>query len=171
VVVEGGTTTFDEFVREHQQALVRCAVLLSGSRALAEDIVQEVLVRIYPRWDALQVVGSPHAYVRRAITNEYLSWRRRWSTRHIHVVDSEWLEQEAVDPWQDEHDDRLWGSLQRLPRQQRAAVVLRYYEGMSDAEISEALGCREGTVRAHVSRGLAALRSTITSLERSRRDA
>jgi RNA polymerase sigma-70 factor (sigma-E family) len=170
VVVESGST-FDEFVREHQQALVRCAALLAGSRAQAEDIVQDVLVRVYPRWDALLVGGSPYAYVRRAITNEYLSWRRRWSTRHIHVVDSERLEQAAVDPWQDEHDDRLWACLQRLPRQQRAAVVLRYYEGLTDAEIGDVLGCREGTVRAHVSRGLAALRSAITSLERSRRDA
>lgn len=155
--------SFDDFVRDNQQALVRYAALLSQSRAHAEDLVQEVLVRVYPRWDALtRAEGSLYAYVRRAVTNEYLSWRRRWSTRHIHLAETSVLEQRTVDPWQT-GDDELWECLRRLPRQQRAAVVLRFYEGLTDAEISEVMGCREGTVRGHVSRGVATLRSAIAT--------
>lgn len=160
-------TSFDEFVREHQHALMRYAVLLSGTHTDAEDLVQEVLARIYPRWERLLATeGSLYAYVRRAVTNEYLSWRRRWSTRHIRVTDGDLLDSQLVDPWQDAHDERLWQLLQRLPRQQRAAVVLRYYEDLTDAEIGAILGCREASVRGHVSRGLSALRSAIELPER-----
>ncbi|MCW2523745.1 MAG: hypothetical protein JWO63_2080, partial [Frankiales bacterium] len=112
----------------------------------------------YPRWDRL---ADPLPYVRRSVTNEHLSWRRRWSTRHIHPVERQVLEQHTEDPWADDSDLVLWARLQELPGQQRAAVVLRYYEGLTDAEIATALSCREGTVRAHVSRGLANLRAAI----------
>jgi RNA polymerase sigma-70 factor (sigma-E family) len=158
IVVE--TTSFDDFVCAHRDALVRYAALLCRSAAHAEDLVQEVLVRIYPRWRELASDGSCYAYVRKAITNEYLSWRRRWSTRHIEHVEPERLDLRLVDPW-DDGDDTLWESLCLLPRQQRAAVVLRYYEGLTDSEIAEAMGCREATVRGHVSRGLAKLRASM----------
>ena len=163
----GDTASFDQFVHEHQQALIRYAVLLSGSRADAEDLVQEVLVRIYQRWGELAAsTGSLYAYVRRAVTNEHLSWRRRWSTRHIRSVGTDLPEGEHLDR-RDERDERLWRLLAQLPRQQRAAVVLRYYEDLTDAEIAEVLGCRLPTVRSHVSRGLAALRSAIGMPERA----
>jgi RNA polymerase sigma-70 factor (sigma-E family) len=149
---------FDAFVREHQQSLVRYAALLAGSAAQGEDLVQEVLTRLYPRWHQL---ADPLPYVRRSVTNEHLSWRRRWSTRHIHAVERQVLEQHVFDPWDDGPDPELWSRLQRLPGQQRAAVVLRYYEGLTDAEIATVLSCREGTVRAHVSRGLAGLRAAM----------
>jgi RNA polymerase sigma-70 factor (sigma-E family) len=167
--VRVGAASFDDFVRDHQEALVRYAALLCQSRALAEDLVQEVLVRVYLRWEALTSAdGSLYAYARRGVTNEYLSWRRRWSTRHIHLAEAGQLEQEPVDPWQT-GDDQLWECLGRLPKQQRAAVVLRFYEGLTDAEIGEAMGCREGTVRGHVSRGLANLRSAIATPTGARR--
>ena len=70
------------------------------------------------------------------MTNEFLSWRRRWSTRFIHVVPDEFLTQQTEDPWDDGPDPELWARLQALPRQQRAAVVLRYYEGFDDSEIA-----------------------------------
>ncbi|MFC0541066.1 SigE family RNA polymerase sigma factor [Kutzneria chonburiensis] len=151
--------SFDEFVHEHQQALVRYATLLCGGQGDAEDLVQEVLIRVYPRWDALE--GSRYAYVRRAVTNEFLSWRRRWSTRHIFTTAE--VPEERVEFGWDEPDQRLARELRKLPRQQRAAVVLRYYEDLTDPEIAALLGCREGTVRAHISRGLAALRSVLGS--------
>lgn len=155
----GATTSFDDFVRDNQVALVRYATLLSGSRASGEDLVQDVLVRIYPRWDGLvRSPGSVGAYVRRAITNEHVSWRRRWSTRHIHLVSAGEFPDLPTDPL-DERDEQLWARLLELPGQQRAAVVLRYYEGLADAEIAVVLDCRQTTVRAHISRGLAALRS------------
>jgi RNA polymerase sigma-70 factor (sigma-E family) len=154
--------SFDEFVHTHQQALVRYATLLSGGQGDAEDLVQEVLIRVYPRWETLD--GSRYAYVRRAVTNEFLSWRRRWSTRHIRPTAE--IPETPVEPGWAEPDERLARELRKLPRQQRAAVVLRYYEDLTDAEIAELLGCREATVRAHVSRGLAALRSVLGASER-----
>ena len=156
--------SFDEFVHSHQQALVRYATLLSGGQGDAEDLVQEVLIRVYPRWETLD--GSRYAYVRRAVTNEFLSWRRRWSTRHIQPT--AFVPEGRVELDWDEPDDRLGQLLAKLPRQQRAAVVLRYYEDLTDAEIASLLGCREATVRAHVSRGLAALRSVLGTSERVR---
>ncbi|HEY0499405.1 MAG TPA: SigE family RNA polymerase sigma factor [Kutzneria sp.] len=151
--------SFDEFVHEHQQALVRYATLLCGGQGDAEDLVQEVLIRVYPRWEAL--AGSRYAYVRRAVTNEFLSWRRRWSTRHIFTTAE--VPDGRVELGWHEPDQRLARELRKLPRQQRAAVVLRYYEDLTDTEIAALLGCREGTVRAHISRGLAALRSVLGS--------
>lgn len=150
--------SFDAYVAAHQLALVRYATLLSGSQVQAEDLVQEVLVRLYPRWDTL---ADPHPYVRRSVTNEFLSWRRRWSTRHIHAVPDAVLDQVTYEHRDDRPDPELWARLIRLPRQQRAAVVLRYWEALDDTEIGEILGCAPGTVRAHVSRGLATLRSAL----------
>ncbi|MCU1658427.1 MAG: hypothetical protein JWO57_3083 [Pseudonocardiales bacterium] len=153
---------FDDFVRDHQVALVRYATLLCGSRHQGEDLVQEVLVRLYPRWTQLSLKnGNLGAYVRRSVTNEFLSWRRRWHTRHIHLSSDDTYADVPDDPWADGPDEQLWQLLLRLPGQQRAAVVLRYYEGLEDAEIAEVLGCRQPTVRAHVSRGLAALRKSL----------
>ena len=156
--------SFDQFVRDHQQSLVRYAALLAGSAAHGEDLVQEVLIRLYPRWGQLD---DPLPYVRRSITNEFLSWRRRWSTRHIHAVPDEVLHLATVEPFREWHgpDPQLWAALHQLPRQQRAAVVLRYYEDLSDDEIGAVLGCKAASVRSHISRGLAALRSRATDEE------
>lgn len=155
---DGDAASFDAYVRDQQAGLVRFAALLCGSPAHGEDLVQEVLIRLYPRWGQLQ---DPHPYVRRSIVNEYLSWRRRWSTRTIQLADPHGLDQ-PFEPVDDRPDEELWARLQRLPRQQRAAVVLRYFEGLPDAEIAEVLSCRAATVRAHISRGLATLRSDLT---------
>jgi RNA polymerase sigma-70 factor (sigma-E family) len=161
-LVDGDAASFDQYVSEHQVGLVRYATLLAGSRALGEDLVQDVLIRLYPRWGKL---ADPHPYVRRCVTNEFLSWRRRWSTRFIHVVPDEVLAQQVEDPWDDGPDPELWARLQALPRQQRAAVVLRYYEGFDDSEIATVLNCKEGTVRGHISRGLATLRAALATAE------
>lgn len=150
-------TTYDDYVRARLPALVRYASLLCGDVRQAEDLVQDVLVWMWPRWDeVVPRLDSVDAYVRRAITNRYLSWRRRWHTRHVVSVQTEQLELAAdVD---EVPDDELWQDLQKLPHKQRAALVLRFYEGLDDAEIAEVLGCRQATVRSHVHRGLAALR-------------
>ena len=161
-LIDGAAPSFDDYVAAQRTALVRYATFLCGSPALAEDLVQDVLVKLYPRWPALD---DPHPYVRRSITNEFLSWRRRWATRHVHAVPDATLageaDRRAHAAWDDAPgpDPELWTQLGRLPRQQRAAVVLRYWEGLTDVEIGEVLDCRPGTVRAHVSRGLAALRA------------
>ena len=160
---------FDDFVREHRVSFVRYALLLSGSRAQAEDIVQDVLTRVYLRWGTVCAeTGSRVAYVRRAITNEHVSWRRRWSTRHIRTGHDDVLAQATVDPWADARDDELWAQLLALPPQQRAAIVLRHYEGLSDAEIASEMQCGVSTVRSNISRGLASLRATRTGTEEER---
>jgi RNA polymerase sigma-70 factor (sigma-E family) len=157
--VNDADQSFDDFVRHEQAGLVRYATLLAGSRAQGEDLVQEVLIRVYPRWSQLtDSPGHALAYVRRAVTNEHVSWRRRWATRHIGFLAPHDLPDQPA-PTAPDPDEQLWEILRGLPRQQRAAVVLRYYESLSDAEIADVLNCRVGTVRAHISRGLATLRA------------
>lgn len=149
---------FDRYVRAERGALLRYAGLLCGSQAQAEDMVQEVLARVYLRWDTLDPNAGRKSYLRRSLTNEFLSWRRRLSTRMVTYVDTNDLHDVADEPAARGRDDQLWSCLAQLPDRQRAAVVLRYHEGLSDAEIADTLGCRTSTVRAHISRALAALR-------------
>lgn len=168
---DGVAASFDTYVAEHQAALVRYATLLSGSVAVAEDIVQEVLIRLYPRWSTLT---EPHSYVRRSITNQFVSWTRRWATRHVHVVGDSALvgaaERSSFASWTQDpgSDPELWAALSDLPARQRAAVVLRYWEGLADDEIAEMLGCRPASVRSNVSRGLARLRTVLARREAGR---
>jgi RNA polymerase sigma-70 factor (sigma-E family) len=152
--------SFDNFAREHLHGLVRFAALLSGSATLGEDLVQEVLARIFVRWDELDArTSSMLAYVRRAIVNEHVSWRRRWSTRHIYLASDGVLPDIATPAPADAHDEQLWRAVLSLPSQQRAAVVLRFYEDLDDDEIAAVLSCRRSTVRANISRGVAKLRA------------
>jgi RNA polymerase sigma-70 factor (sigma-E family) len=149
--------TFDEWARARLPALVRFAVVLTGDRGLAEDVVQEVLIRAYERWRRITALDQPEAYVRRMIVNEYLSWRRRWGrvTPTADVAAAETVSDHAGA--HAERDAIRW-ELARLPRRQRAVLVLRYYEQLTDSEIAEVLGCPTGTVRSHASRALSALR-------------
>jgi len=148
--------TFEDWARARLPALVRFAVALTGDRGLAEDVVQEVLIRAYSRWRHISEM-QPEAYLRRMVTNEYLSWRRRWSriTPHAEVPDAPARTDHAV-----EHAERdaVYAELARLPRRQRVVLVLRYYEHLTDAEIADVLGCPQGTVRSLASRALRALR-------------
>ncbi len=150
---------FEEFVVERLDGLLRYATVLTNDPHLAQDIVQDVLLRAQQRWDG---IAAPPAYVRRMVTNEYLSWRRRAVRRMVpsshDVLDA--LGQPAADPSTayDERDAML-GLLATLPRKQRAAIVLRYYENYSDAEIAAVLRCGTSTVRSQISRALTTLRA------------
>lgn len=155
---------FEEFATARLPALLRYAMLLSGDREEARDIVQEVLARALVRWARIARVAEPYGYVRRMVTNEFLSLRRR---RRVWTVP---LGPETVDgprapraPEAASDGDDLWLPLTRLPRQQRAVLVLRYYEGLADTEIADLLGCRTGTVRSNASRALATLRVGLTA--------
>lgn len=152
--------TFEEFVGDRLDALLRYATALCCDPYLAQDVVQEVLLRAQVRWGRIGGVAQPQAYVKKMVTNEYLSWRRRRASRDV-AMSMAALEQVGAmtDPMSryDERDAMLAGIAQ-LPRKQRAAVVLRYYEGCSDEEIAALLGCAAGTVRSHISRAIAALR-------------
>jgi RNA polymerase sigma-70 factor (sigma-E family) len=147
-----------EFVRVRLPALLRYAAVVTGERALAEDVVQEVLARAHSRWSHISRIEHPEAYLKKMIVNEYLSWRRRWS--RVQPVESVPMPLPDVADHASQHADRegLRAELARLPRHQRAVLVLRYYEDLSDAQIAEILGCSQGTVRGHASRALAKLR-------------
>lgn len=149
--------TFEEFVRLHLPRLSRFAGVLCGDRWLAEDVLQEVLARAQSRWGSLTDLDQPEAYVRRMIVNEFLSWRRRFR-RQVLIAEFPDQADDADSVGQHADRDALVTQLAKLPRKQRTVIVLRYYGGLSDAEIARDLGCSPGTVRSHASRALSALR-------------
>jgi RNA polymerase sigma-70 factor (sigma-E family) len=159
-----GGVTFAEFAAARLPALLRYAVVLTGDRELAQDVVQDVLVRAQLNWRKIDRAGSPDAYVRRMVLNEYLSWRRRWAVRNIRTTDVEVNTIiDARSSTRDHSDavvdaDDVWGRLAQLPRKQRAVLVLRHYEQLDDAEIAGLLECSPATVRSHASKALATLR-------------
>ncbi|WP_188037316.1 RNA polymerase sigma factor [Actinotalea sp. JY-7885] len=153
----------DDIVRAHLPGLLRYATVLTGDGHTAADIVQEVLLRAHVRWGRIALLDRPDLYLRRMVTNEHLSWRRRWHVRTVRPTDDDVLATHA-EPRSDhaEHvveDDEMWRRLAALPPRQRAVLVLRYYEGLGDAEIGAVLGTTAATVRSHASRALSTLRS------------
>jgi RNA polymerase sigma-70 factor (sigma-E family) len=155
---------FDEFLREQLSSLVRFAGVLTADTHLAQDLTQDALVRAHARWSRIGRMDRPDLYLRRMITNGYLSWRRRWAVRSIRTVADTDLLSHATAP---DHairladQDQVGALLKLLSRRQRAVLVLRFYEGRTDDEIATILGCSAGTVRSHVSRALATLRERI----------
>lgn len=150
---------YDEFVASRLPALLRFAVMLTGDPDLAADVVQDVMVKAQVSWR--RVVGSeqPDRYVRRMITNAYIDQRRAsWLRRVVLRADPAEPSPVADHGAASADRDHLWSLLATLPRQQRAALVLRYYEDLRDAEIADVLGCSVGTVRGYISRALATLR-------------
>lgn len=149
---------FVSFVRTHSSALIRTAYLLTGSAPAAEELVQDTLVRLYPKWDRVSAADVPIAYVRRALANAFVNARRRPASREL-VLD---VLPDRGDPRdvaaQLADRDEIWGLLRTLPDRQRAALVMRYFHDLPDPEIADALDCRTGTVRSLISRGLASMR-------------
>jgi RNA polymerase sigma-70 factor (sigma-E family) len=153
-----------EFASSRASPLHRSAYLLCGDWHLAHDLVQETLVKTYRNWPRVQQADSPDAYVRRILLNEVRDrWRRRQSTAPVARFADEPV---AADPT-DEITRRagLLQALLALPLQQRATIVLRYLEGMSERETAALLGCSEGTVKSQSSRALAALRAFLNRTE------
>lgn len=156
------TPTFEQLVTSELPGLLRFSTALCGDPDQGRDLVQEVLVRAFERWDRIELMDRPAAYLMRMTTNEFLSWRRRWSTRSIVNADLDALDR-AAEPTADHGEriatrDDLERRLAQLSRRQRAALVLRFYAGYDYPESAELLGCAEGTVRSACSRGLATLR-------------
>ena len=149
---------FAGFVREHTPALLRTAYLLTGNAQSAEELVQDTLVRLYPKWDRVEGADVPLAYVRRSVANGYINQQRRASRREFAYDDVP----ERIDPYDAVNQladrDQIWAGLRHLPQRQRAALVLRFFEDLTDEESAAALGCRVGTVGSLISRGLATLR-------------
>jgi RNA polymerase sigma-70 factor (sigma-E family) len=153
--------SFEEFAAARLPALLRYAVLLTGDRELARDVVQEVLVRALVKWRRVGAANDPYAYVRTMVTNEFLSRRRRKVLETVPLTFAA-LDGPAAPVPVDERSD-LWYRLATLPKQQRAVLVLRYYEDLSDAEIADVLRCRSSTVRAYAARALATLRVELST--------
>lgn len=151
--------TYEEFANARLQSLLRFAVMLTGDPHTAADLVQETMIRVHLKWRHVVASQTPERYVRRMLTNAYIDMRRGSWLRRV-VLRAQPAEPPAVPDHADANADRdqMWMWLSRLPSRQRAAIVLRYYEGFPDNEIAEVLGCAVGTVRAAISRALATLR-------------
>jgi len=157
-VVRDRDAEFSEYMAARQPSLLRTAYLLTGDRHTAEDLVQTALAKLYLSWDKVQRHESVDGYVRRILVNEHSSlWRRPWKKRETSTDELPERPAEPTGPAPG-HDADLWALVQTLPRKQRAALVLRYYEDSTDAEIAAVLGCTESTVRSHLSRALKTLR-------------
>jgi RNA polymerase sigma-70 factor (sigma-E family) len=156
--------TFDEFLDAELTGLRRYAAALTGDRQRAHDVLAEALLRAHTGWGRIGAMEFPLAYVRRMVTSTFLSERRRWSVRHIRVTRSGELPEVALHDPASVVDDRahLQRLLAGLPPRQRAAVVLRFYLGLSYGEVAAELGITEGAVRTTTSRALAALRIAVT---------
>lgn len=147
---------FEDFVKARTPALLRYAHVLSGDHAQAEDLVQGALATTYVHWDRIRG-SSPDAYVRKAILNAHLSrWRKFTRREQLTSIPPE----RAGTPVHDVIDDRdaVWRALATLPSRQRAVLVLRYFEDMSEKATAQALGVRIGTVKSQASKALRTLR-------------
>jgi RNA polymerase sigma-70 factor (sigma-E family) len=156
---------FAAFVRENSASLFKTAYLLTGSTEQAEELLQDTLVRLYPNWSRVQAAERPLAYVRRCVGNAFVSSRRRRSAHELAL--HEVPESADGSSLADGIADRglLWQLLTGLPERQRAALVLRYFHDLPDAEIADVIGCRVATVRSLISRGIATMRATAASGE------
>jgi RNA polymerase sigma-70 factor (sigma-E family) len=153
---------FEAFVAERLDRLLRYATALTCDPHLAQDVVQDVLLRAQRRFDRIEAMHAPDAYLRKMITNEYLSLRRRRASRTVasthRTLDA--IGTPTADPAAGYAErDAMRTRIAALPRKQRAAILLRFYEDYTDAQIGGVLGCSPGTVRSHISRALATLRA------------
>jgi RNA polymerase sigma-70 factor (sigma-E family) len=158
---------FVAFVRSRQRSLLRAAYLVCGDAQHAEDLVQEAFVKLGSRWESVQH-GSPDAYVRRIIYHDAVTRWRRWRREVVHDVtatDGAWtglVEPDPTESWVSGADVRE--ALRELPPRQRAVIVLRYYEDLSEEAIAEALGISRGTVKSQASGALRNLRGLLPHL-------
>ncbi|WP_188111119.1 SigE family RNA polymerase sigma factor [Nocardioides antri] len=156
---------FDAWVEARVPALVRFAYLVTGSQDDAEDAVQSALANACEKWSWVGGREDPDAYVRRMVVNAHISAWRRSGRRESPVAEVRGTETSDPAATVVRHD-AVWRTCAGLPPQQRAAVVLRFYEDLEYAEIAEILGVAEATVRSHVHRALAALRRELEAAER-----
>lgn len=152
---------FAEFTRTSLPGLLRYGHLLTGNPHDAADLVQTVLEKTGLRWSTLRAGESPLPYVKRAMVNTHIS---RWRRRYRESVMADVPEPPPVEqPDRLEHEP-LWQALAALPPRQRAVVVLRYYEGLSEAEIAATLKISPGTVKSQASKALTSLRGKLAGL-------
>lgn len=155
---------FEDWVRASSPRLRRLAYLLTGNLDHADDLLQSAYAKLLPRWHRVSAYDSPEAYVHRVMVNLRTSWWRRSRNR-------EWSTDEIPEPsWRagtpSEGDavvesQVLLAALRSLPERQRAAVVLRHWCDLSEADTAAAMSCSVGAVKSNASRGLARLRAAL----------
>ncbi len=151
-----GEDEFAAYVLARRRRLLRAAWLLTGDWHLAEDLLQTALAKVYLAWSRVE---DPDAYVRRVLVTTHATWwRRKWRTEQL---SADLPEVAGHDPHPEaELRQQVASALRRLPRRQRAVVVLRYFEDLTETETAAALGCSVGTVKSQASRALASMRSS-----------
>lgn len=157
-VMVGADAHFAEFVEQHTDTLLTTAYLLTRDRAAAEELLQDVLVALYPQWQKVLAADAALAYVRRSLVNRFLNQRRR-AGAELPVAELPETGNRTDFTAGVADRQQVRQSLARLSDRQRAAVVLRYYYDYADQQIADALGCRIGTARSLISRALAELRA------------
>ncbi|MFP3991077.1 SigE family RNA polymerase sigma factor [Streptomyces sp. E11-3] len=153
---------FQGFVRSRWSQLMRTAFLLTGEQHAAEDLVQSSLERTYVSWRKVSAAGDPDAYVRRIMVNAHARRHRRKLKEFLSLQDSApVLDTPERGDRMAQADDRaaLLRGLAQLPARQREAVVLRYWEDLSETQTAEAMGCSVGTVKSNAAKGIAKLRA------------
>jgi RNA polymerase sigma-70 factor (sigma-E family) len=151
---------FEAWMSARQPALLRTADLLTGDTHSAEDLVQTTLAKLYLAWDRIRDREHVDAYARRALINEHRStWRRPF--KRLEVLAEHLPEKGVHDTSYDGDREALWRFVNTLPRRQRAVIVLRYYEELTEAETAQALGVSVGTVKSQASRALDSLRGRL----------
>ncbi|HEX6931271.1 MAG TPA: SigE family RNA polymerase sigma factor [Streptosporangiaceae bacterium] len=152
---------FGRFVAARGRALCRTAYLLTGDWQVGEDLVQEALTRTYLRRRRLRSAEALEPYARKVLFSLFLSSRRRFWNRELPFAS---VPDQVTPGLLDAAEDRrgLWPALLALPAQQRAVLVLRYFEDLTEADIAAVLGCSPGAVKTHAARGLDRLRRSIS---------
>jgi RNA polymerase sigma-70 factor (sigma-E family) len=155
----------EELYVRHMPAAIGLAYLLTGDRDAAEDLVQDAFVRLAGKFQHLRNPEAFASYLRRTLVNLHLSRLRRIRVERFHIA----AEQRAIEPHSSMPDvvgsADLWTGVQGLPARQRAAVILRYYEDLSERESAELLRCSVSAVRSLVARGIEALRKKMPGEE------
>lgn len=153
---------FAAWVAERRPALLRAARAITRDHHTAEDLLQTTLTKVCAHWDRIRDPRALDSYVRRAMVNQYATWYRQpWQRRERPtdvLPEPGPVEGDSWDVPRPGREHALWPLVAALPPRQRSAVVLRYYEGLSEAEVSSVLRCSRGTVKSNTSRGLSTLR-------------
>ncbi len=151
---------FRAFVERWWAPLTRTAYLLTGDRGHAEDLVQSALEKTHRRWGRVGAMAAPEAYVRRAMVNTAVSWRRRRRFAEVPLLATD--RTTADDEYRHvDQRQQVVAALRKLPPRMRAVLVLRYFEDLSEQDVAGALGCSVGTVKSQASRGLERLRAQL----------
>jgi RNA polymerase sigma-70 factor (sigma-E family) len=160
--VDAGAADFEAYVAARSARLLRTAYLLTQDHGVAEDLVQIALAKAWFSWSRIES-SDPEPYVRKVLVNTYSSWRRGWKIERT-IAD---LPETAAPPPSSSSDERadIWAALRRLPRRQRAVIVLRFYEDLTEVETARLMDCSVGTVKSQTSKALAKLRIDPALLE------